>query len=329
MLGRTSMQKAGRLQWLLLSLAGLLLIAAFMTSGIGGIPGWMSPTAQAAGNYDGGGACTNKGQGPSFGGTVVIGPGEVLCGDLTSFGGTVEIEGEIRGNVTDFGGSVIIGGVVNGNIRLYGGNFVLRDGSQVHGNVDLYGAREQREKATLLDGSITDHTRHFWWFSGIGEFSFPLWSILAWAALGLLLIKLLPEHVMFVRTTAATKWRRSMIIGLLSVLLAPAVLVVLIALILPIPLAIILVLGLVAAWALGTIAIGWIVGEHIIRAVAPQHNTRLMQVVIGVAALELLGALPYIGWLISIGVGLLGLGAVLLSRFGTRLYSQPKQPLTL
>jgi hypothetical protein len=321
------MQKARRLQWLLLALAGLLLIAAFMTSGIGGMPGWVSPTAQAADKYDGGGACTNKVQGPSFGGKVVIGPGEVLCGDLTSFGGTVEIEGEIRGNVTAFGGSVIIGGDVNGDIRLYGGNVVLRDGSQVHGNVDLYGGSVQRGKDTLLDGSI--HTSHFWWFSGIGEFSFPLWSTLAWAALGMILIKLLPEHVMFVRTTAATKKRRSMIIGLLSVLLTPALLVILIALILPIPLAIILVLGLVAAWALGTVAIGWIVGEHIIRVVAPQHNTRLVQVVVGLAALELLGSLPYIGWLISVGAGLLGLGAVLLSRFGTRLYSQPKQPLTL
>jgi len=43
----------------------------------------------------------------------------------------------------------------------------------------------------------------------------------------------------------------------------------------------------------------------------------------------LAGSLPYIGNWISIGAGLLGLGAVFLSRFGTRLYSQPKQPLTL
>jgi hypothetical protein len=43
----------------------------------------------------------------------------------------------------------------------------------------------------------------------------------------------------------------------------------------------------------------------------------------------LAGSLPYIGCFISIGAGLLGLGAVFLSRFGTRLYSQPKQPLPL
>ncbi len=120
-----------------------------------------------------------------------------------------------------------------------------------------------------------------------------------------------------------------MFIGLLSILLAPAVLVVLVALILPIPLALILALGLIAAWVLGTVAVGWIVGERILQAIAPQHNTRLIAIVVGLAVLVLVGSLPYIGWLISIGVGLLGLGAVFLSRFGTRLYSQPKKPLTL
>ncbi len=325
------MQKAGRLQWLLLALAGLLLIPGVVTSGIGGILAWFTPGVQAAGKqiHSGGSTCTRSAQGPSFGGTIVIEPNEVMCGDITSFGGKVEIKGEMRGNVTAFNSNVIIDGDVNGDITLFGGAITLHKGSQIYGHVDLYGASEQKEQGTQVEGNITDHTRHSWFLGTPGEFSFPFWSMLAWVVLGIVLITLLPEHVMFVRTTAATKTRRSLIIGLLSILLAPAVLVVLIALILPIPLAIILALGLFAAWALGTVAIGWIVGERIMRAVAPRHNTRLVDVVVGLAVLVLVGSLPYIGWLITIGVGLLGLGAVFLSRFGTRLYSQPKQPLTL
>ncbi len=325
------MQKAGRLQWLLFALAGLLLIPGFLISGSGEILEWATPGAQAAGTNisSSGGACTRSGQGPSFGGTIVIGQNEVLCSDITSFGGTVEIKGEIRGNVTAFNGNVINDGDVNGDITLFGGAVTLGNGSQVHGNIDLYGASEHRGQGTQLDRPITDHPGHDWMHGRVSQFSFPFWSLLAWIVLGIVLITLLPEHVMFVRTTAMTKTRRSLILGLLSVLLAPAILIVLIALILPIPLALIVVLGLVAAWALGTVAIGWIVGERIMQAVAPQHNTRFNDVVVGLAVLVLLGSLPYIGWLISIGVGLLGLGAVLLSRFGTRLYSQPKQPLTL
>jgi len=48
-----------------------------------------------------------------------------------------------------------------------------------------------------------------------------------------------------------------------------------------------------------------------------------------VIALAMVTSLPYIGWLVGLGTGFVGLGAVLLSRFGTRLYSQPKQPITI
>jgi hypothetical protein len=331
MIGSSSMQKAGRLLRLLLTLAGLLLIPVFLIVSIGEIAGWATPEAQAADRYiiNSGGGCTRNAQGPSFGGTIAVDPDEVLCGQITAFGVTVDIKGELRGNVTAFNSNVIVTGAVNGNIKLFGGTITFGNGSQIHGHIDLYAAREQSEQNIQLDGMITDHTRHGWTFAWPGEFSFPLWSLLVWLILGVVLIKLLPEHLMFARTTVATRTGRSLFLGLLSILLAPAVLVVLVALILPIPLALILALGLIAAWVLGTVAVGWIVGERILQAIAPQHNTRLIAVVVGLAVLVLVGSLPYIGWLISIGVGLLGLGAVFLSRFGTRLYGQPKNPLTL
>src|SRR5258708_29452029 len=115
------MQKAGRKRWLLLVLAGLLLISVFLTSGVGEILTPAMPSAQAAGRFSSTGTCTTNSQRPSFGGTVVIGPDEVLCGNLTSFGGTVEVEGELQGNLTAFNSDVLIQGVVMGGIRQYGG----------------------------------------------------------------------------------------------------------------------------------------------------------------------------------------------------------------
>jgi hypothetical protein len=325
------MQKAGRSKWLLFALAGPLLIFGCVASGIGALLAWTTPTAQAAARQvdSGDGACTRKAQGPSFGSNIVIAPNEVVCADLNLFGGTVEIKGELQGNVTAFNSKVILDGVFIGNMTLFGGTILPGNGCQVQGQVDLYGTRQLNQQSAPRDCAITDHTRSPWFPGKIGTFSFPFLSLFIWILVGIALITLLPEHVMFVRTTATTKTRRSILIGLLSILLAPAVLFVLVALILPIPFALILVLGLIIAWAFGTVAIGWIVGEYILRAVAPQYNTRLLDVVVGLTALVLVGSIPYIGWLISIGVWLLGLGAVFLSRFGTRLYSQPKQPLTL
>jgi hypothetical protein len=326
------MLKAGRLQWFLFALAGVVLFPAFVLSGK--LLAWATPTVQAAGTSIDSrvSACSETYRTPSFGSDVIVSTNEVVCSDLTAFGGTVAINGEVRGNIVAFNSDILIQGKVTGTIHLFGGRVSLLNGSHVIGDIHLYGSTFSKSENVQFAGSLNnsaDEMRNGWIFGGNGGFTFPFWSILTWVALGLLLTTLLPEHVMFVRTTVFNKKGRSFFIGLLSLLLAPVVFIVLVALILSIPLAFIVALGLIAAWALGTVAIGWHVGDLIMRRLAPQQNTRPVQVVVGLTVLALVGSLPYIGWLISLGVGVLGLGAVFLSRFGTRLYSSPKQPLTL
>lgn len=352
------MRKVSAGQWAILLISGLALLVTVMIGGGGILLSWMAPSAQAAspahsvnptiggnsvaatdhsdqsevgntGNTSKNG-CTEQHRDPSFGGTTVVDTNTVVCSTLTAFGGTVAINGTVNGDVIGFGSEIVIAGTVRGTIDLYGGSVVLQSGSQLFGNINLYGARWAEGTNVQFVGAVFDHTRHInWLFPGDGVFSFPLLPLITWVALGLFLTSLLPEHVMIVRTTVESKARRSLLIGLLSILLAPLLLVVLIALILTIPVAIIVALGLIAAWALGTVAIGWLVGEHLLRRFAPSKNTRLMQVAVGLTALVLLGSIPFIGWIISIGAGLLGVGAVFLSRFGTRLYVQPRQPLTM
>jgi hypothetical protein len=325
------MQKGKRFNWLLLVLVVSLLVLGLKISGIGEHLAWTLPTAQATDKSLNGNdfTCTRKTQSPSFRVNIVIGPAEVACGNVTSFDGSVVIQGDLHGNVTAFNSNTLIIGQVFGNLTLFGGSIALNNTSQIHGHIAVYGSKELNARSKQLDGVINGYDQYHPFPGSMGEFSFPLWSLVIWIILGIALSSLLPEHVAFVRTTVTTKTRRSIIIGLLSVILVPAALVVLIALILTIPVAIILGLGLLAAWILGTVAISWTIGEYIVLSVAPKHNTRLIDIVVGLTALVLVGSIPYIGWLISIGVGVLGIGAVFLSRFGTRLYSQPKQPLTI
>ncbi|HLG78646.1 MAG TPA: polymer-forming cytoskeletal protein [Ktedonobacteraceae bacterium] len=327
------MQKVSRKQRFMLTLPGLMLFAAFFIGVgaealLGGLVGTRAAAA-AAGNQELP-ECTNSTRKLAFGSAVVINSGETQCGNITSLGGDVVIHGEVRGDVASFGGDVIIDGQVDGNVNLYGGNLTLQNGTNVNGDIHLCGGRWIEDKNSQLHGNVVDCT------TGVGELvvsdvgaSFRFWSTLTWMALSLFITYLLPEHVMLVRTTVKNKTRRSLMLGILSILLAPALLVVLFALIIPIPLAILTLVGLVAAWALGIAAIGWQLGDYIMRKAALQPHTRLVQVAVGSAILALAGTLPYIGWAITLGTGLLGLGAVFLSRFGTRLYSQPRQPLPL
>lgn len=327
------MYKVTRKQWFMLTLPGFWLVAAFLISGgaeafLNGLPGAQALLSQAKSVPLT--TCPGEHPGPSFGGAVVVTSGEVICGDLTSFGSEVVIRGEVRGDVAAFSGNVIIAGGVDGNVTLYGSNLTLLDGAHVNGNIHVCGGRWIEGSDLQLHGNVFDCTKDVGSLlsSDVGA-GFRFWLVLTWVALGVLLTTLLPEHVMLVRTTVKGKMRRSLVLGLLSVLLAPAVLVVLVALIIPIPLAILVTVGLIAAWALGTVAVGWLVGDAIMRRVAPHQNTRPMQVVVGLTVLALAESLPYVGLFVSLGAGLLGIGAVFLSRFGTRLYGQPKHPLPL
>ena len=327
------MQKARRKHWQTLVLIGLALIlgAGLVIQGVGVLMAWVAPDSSNSGDGKSSlaSSCTTTQREPVFGQTLVMDGQTVECGDLTLFGSTLDVQGQVRGNIFAFGSNINIAGNVSGDINLYGGKAILQSGSHVRGTINLFGGSERSEAGATLDGVVKNQSQHAsFWLPGISAgFVFPFWPMVIWVALGLVLVSLLPEHVMFVRTTVASKTRRSLLLGLLSLLLAPAILIVLIALIIPIPLAILVAIGLIAAWALGTIAIGWLVGEYIMRAIAPRHNTRLAQVTVGLTLLVLVGSLPYIGWLVSLGAGLLGLGAVFLSRFGTRLYSQPRHPL--
>ncbi len=273
--------------------------------------------------------CSDRYSGPFFETRVVVADNEAVCHDLTIFNTKLAVNGQVHGKLVSFGGDTVISGVVVGNITAYGGSVTLENGSRVEGDILLYDSTFNRSSASTqeLKGSVIDHTNQP--FGDDNTFSFPFWTLLLWGTLGMALSTLLPDHVMLVRTTAFGKTKRSLLLGLLSLLLIPSICFVLVALVLTIPLAIMLAVVLMAAWTLGVVAVGWHCGEFLVNKILPTPHSRQFSVVVGVLVLTLAGAIPYIGWIITLGVGLLGLGAVFLSRFGTRLYAHPKQPLTL
>jgi hypothetical protein len=153
-------------------------------------------------------------------------------------------------------------------------------------------------------------------------FLHSLVTALAVAALGALVVVLLPNQARQVSATAEKSLLPSLGVGCLTVLVALPLFVLLVVLIVTIPAAILLPLALGAAWLFGWIALGWLVGERLLVALQARDAWRVpvITVIVGVLLLALVGAVPVIGWLIGLGAGLVGLGAVILTRFGTRAY---------
>lgn len=280
----------------------------------------------------------------AFGQPVTIESGETVRGDVVAFGGPVTVErgAEVDGNVIAWGGPVTIAGQVTGDVTAWGGPVNLQDSAVVKGDVITIGGPIRRSPGAVVEGEITEgfrfDTLHSFRFEippeapvppvrpeiGIVSFILNLLGIGFRAAgvaiIALLLLIFAPEHTNTVKQMTAEQPIASLGVGVLTIIVGVLVLGVLIITICGIPIALILGLALLMASLFGWIALGVMVGERLLVALNTERPLPLISGVVGVLLLTLLSALPCLGWLIGFVGGCWGLGAVVLSRGGTRKY---------
>ncbi|MFB6106463.1 MAG: polymer-forming cytoskeletal protein [Halobacteriaceae archaeon] len=89
------------------------------------------------------------------GGNVVVGPNETVDGDLTVYGGNVEIRGTVNGDVEAFGGNVALAqsGTVTGDLRAYAGNVEVR--GRVGGDVEASAGTVSLGPGSTVGGSLS------------------------------------------------------------------------------------------------------------------------------------------------------------------------------
>lgn len=271
----------------------------------------------------------------SFGGNLAIEEGVNVSGDVVVFGGNVDIAGRIGHRVTVFGGNVTLepGAVVENDLQVFG-NLNQRPGAVVRGR-NLSGGRFNFGGFTVspfapfasADGFLGLMTA-----TAVGLMRGILYAI-AFAALGALTVLFLPTQTAQVGEVAEHAALPSLGVGCLTsivafflYLLLIFVSILLAVTIIGIPLAVLLLvlppIALAVAWLFGWIAIGRLVGARILVGANARETWRVpvIAVIVGIVLLSILGAVPFFGWLVSALVGLLGIGAVILSWFGTRPY---------
>ena len=274
-----------------------------------------------------------------FGGNVELQSGSTVDGDVVVFGGTINADGLITGSVVGLGGPVNLGGtaVVEGQVVSAGSTITQSPGAAIEGEiVDLAqgpfmfnfpgGAQAWPEN---MQWSGMD----WGWSPWLSVGQFVLWLIVG-AVVATLTLLFLPDHTERVAYTAFNSPLPSLGIGLLvAIVFVPLIFLLSIVMIITViticflPLVLLAaVLVAVVAWAFGLIALGYEIGERLNQGLnqdwaAPLSagvGTFLLILVIN--GLEIV--IPCVGWIFPILAGSLGLGAVLLSRFGTRLYPE-------
>jgi len=113
-------------------------------------------------------------------------------------------------------------------------------------------------------------------------------------------------------------------VGLLTILLSMVLLPLLVLICIGIPVAIVLALALMIAGLVGWVAAGKVIGQKVLQVLHAGGQTPLVEVLVGVFLISVLAQVECAGPILSIALLGWGLGAVVLTRFGTVAY--PLEP---
>jgi hypothetical protein len=254
---------------------------------------------------------TEGGSTVRIGSDVTIEAGQKVR-NVVVIGGQITISGGVDNDVVAVGGSVVLTktAVVGGNILSLGGIIVSAKDSQIGGTMTEINSSNLFE---ILTTTLSAEWEGWSWIFAIISLSFFLVILV----LALLIVALLPKPVRTVAEAISENTFKVTLCGLLGlILIAPLALLLTISVvgIALIPLEVIIV---VCSILLGFIAVGQLVGKKVLALFHRRNSSMLRETFWGLITLWLIGWIPYIGWMVKAVAIVIGLGAVLITRFGT------------
>lgn len=283
-----------------------------------------------------------------IGGSALLETGSTFYGDLVVIGGSLTLEqgADMNGAVVNIGGSLSVNTDVKGDVVAIGGPTLLQDNARVRGDLVTIGGPVQKAEGARVDGEVIDNptppTRpdrpEINLPGGTPRFDVetnPLWEAfwlfarsLGYGLLAMLIVLFLPQQT---RRVADAAVRQPLVMGGMGILTYILFVVVIVALalfsilivtlFLTVPLIVVVGLVLGAGMAFGWIALGTEVGIRLVGLfnrewplpVSAALGTFLMTLVA-----DGVGFVPCVGWVVPFVLTLLGIGAVTVTRFGTK-----------
>lgn len=225
--------------------------------------------------------------GGTYFGSVIVEPGQVVDGDLSVVFGDATIEG-----------------TVNGDVNVVGGSAIERPGSTITGHVNTIGGEVTRSFVPWAPSEVSD---------GFAPDYRIMWR-LAWDVVVVLFFLIFPIRTRMALDRLEQHPGLALAAGLLGWVAVIPVAILLCVTIILMPLVLVEGVALVAAVFIGKAALSLLVGRRLYELIQP-HTTPspLAALVIGLVLLTAAELVPVIGVLITILVGLVGLGCVLLA----------------
>jgi hypothetical protein len=274
-----------------------------------------------------------------------LGPGQTIEGDLVVIGGTATIEygGTVHGDIVIVGGSLRLDGQTTGNAVVIGGAAAVGPRSSVGSDLITLGGNLHHETGAHIGGDVISNlplpaislppisrgttpsvpasSPLPFGAGALGSVVGVFVQSIGLAALAMLLTAFL--HPQLERVAQAAQAQPLMVgsVGLLVAVVAPLAIVVLAITLILIPVALAAVILLVLAWLFGVVSLGMLIGNRVAQSlrgsiepvISAGIGTAILALVVSTARL-----VPCVGWVAPLLVGLLALGAAVVTMFGTR-----------
>jgi hypothetical protein len=282
-----------------------------------------------------------------MGGSFVLRRDETHNGNLIVIGGTAKIEKDavVNGSIILVGGQVTIDGIIEGSLTLFGGSASLHDSAIILGDVYVTSSVLNKDELAQIRGEVIEGKQLPPGFtipeqvtvnqnpaqgalSKVTDFLQSLLTIfffsLVSASVAIIATLFMPAPVERVAKSIVNFPVISFGAAILTVIALPFLLVGLSITLILIPIAVLLILAFALASYMGWVSLGTEIGKRIADLfkttwavpVSAGMGTLILSLILGVITL-----IPCGGWLVVSIVVLIGLGGVILTRFGTRIYT--------
>ena len=246
-----------------------------------------------------------------IGNDVIVSEGTTVK-NATAIGGQVTVDGTVQGDAVAIGGSVVLGSgaVVAGDCISIGGVIVKGRGADVRGDlIELNSSQITTAVSTVL---TEDWEGWSWVFAILSICIFFMILVIA-----LITVTLMPKPFETIATAIRHHTFRAFLWGLLATIIVVPLAVLLTVSVIGIVLIPLEIIVVVCGVLMGFIALARLVGRGVFLRLRKREPGLLRATFWGLLLLWILGWLPYIGPIIKVLAVVVGLGGVIMTRFGT------------
>ena len=235
---------------------------------------------------------------------------------LIMFGTTVDLSGSYEKNLFVAGSKVNINATVQGDAYIFAETIEFGEAANIEGilnyndDAKIIGEIKAKETKTYSPNiSLPTFS-----FGVVGDFAFMLWSILAFIVLAVILVLAAPKLFKAINKKTAKynikQFFVDVLLGGAFLLVTPIAMLLMVFTIIGIPAAIVLLLVYIIMLIIAMPISGYYIGKIILKKV-DKVPAMVGAATLGVAIIQLVSIIPYIGWLIELTSVVFGVGLLL------------------